>query len=101
MTTAKRSPAVPDIPTIAEAGLPGFEATNWYGFLAPAGTPKPIVDKLNREIVKVLQAPDVKEKLAAMGADVIGNSPEEFALVIRAEIPKWQKVVRESGAKVN
>jgi tripartite-type tricarboxylate transporter receptor subunit TctC len=101
VTTAKRSSAAPDIPTIAESGLPGFEANNWYGFLTTAGTPKPIIEKLHREIVRILQLPDVKEKLAAQGAEVIGNTPEEFAQVIRDEIPKWRKVVRESGAKAN
>ncbi|MBV7482757.1 tripartite tricarboxylate transporter substrate binding protein [Bordetella sp. BOR01] len=101
VTTARRSSAAPDIPTIAESGLPGFEANNWYGFLTAAGTPKPIIDKLNREIVRVLNMPDVKERLVAMGAEVIGNTPEEFALVIREEIPKWRQVVQDSGAKVN
>jgi tripartite-type tricarboxylate transporter receptor subunit TctC len=101
VTTAKRSSAAPDVPTIAESGLPGFEANNWYGFLTTAGTPKPIIDKLHHEIVRILNMPDVKEKLAAQGAEVIGNTPEEFAQVIRDEIPKWRKVVRESGAKAN
>jgi len=99
VTTAKRSAAAPDISTIAEAAaLPGYEATNWYGFLAPAGTPRLIIDKLNAEILRILQMPEVKAKLAAQGAEVIGNSPSEFGEIIRAEIPKWQKVIKESGA---
>lgn len=101
VTTAKRSSAVPELPTIAEAGLPGYEATNWYGFLTTAGTPKPVIDKLNGEIVRILQLPDVREKLAGLGAEVIGNSPEAFAQVIREEIPKYRKVVQASGAKAN
>ena len=101
VTTAKRSPAAPQVPTIAEAGLQGYEATNWYGFLAPGGTPKPIIDKLHAEIVRILQTPEVKEKLAALGADVIGNTPQEFAKVIASEIPKYRKLVKESGATAN
>jgi len=101
VTTLKRSSTVPDMPTIAESGLAGFEATNWYGFLTTGGTPRTIIDKLHREIVRVLNSADMKEKLAAQGAELIGNTPDEFAQVIREEIPKWRKVVRESGAKAN
>src|SRR5437588_12651724 len=85
VTSAKRASGAPEIPTIAEAGLPGYEAVQWYGVLAPAGTPRPIVTRLHGEVVKVLQQPDVKERLLSDGADAIGNSPEEFAAFIRSE----------------
>lgn len=98
--TAARSPAVPNIPTVAESGLEGFNVTNWYGFLAPAGTPKPIIDKLNAAIVKALNDSKNKEKLAAQALEVIGNSPEEFAAVIHSEIPKWREIIVKSGAKI-
>lgn len=101
VATAQRSSAAPQLPTIAESGLPGFQAENWYGFLAPAGTPKPIIERLNKEIVRILNTPDVKEKLASLGAEVVGNSPEQFAKEIRDEIPKWRKVIEASGAKAN
>ena len=99
VTTSTRSSLLPDVPTIAEAGLPGYEANNWYGFLAPARTPRPVIDRLNREIVKVLAMPDVKEKLAGVGAEVVGNTPEEFAAVIRVDLAKWKRIVQETGAK--
>jgi tripartite-type tricarboxylate transporter receptor subunit TctC len=99
VTTSMRSSLLPNVPTVAEAGLPGYEANNWYGFLAPAGTPKPIVDRLNREIVKILGMPDVKEKLAGLGAEVVGNSPQQFAAAIKADVEKWKRVVTETGAK--
>ena len=99
VTSAKRSPAAPDIPTIAESGLPGYEATSWYGILAPARTPAPIVAQLNQVLVSVIGAPDMKDKLAAQGLDPVGNTPQQFAAVIRSEIEKWVKVVKASGAK--
>jgi len=98
VTTAKRSRAVPDLPTIAEAGVPGYEAAAWFGLLAPAGTPRDIVDKLAEETAKILGMPDVREKLAAQGAEPVGNSPEAFGAFVRAEIAKWAKVIKESGA---
>jgi tripartite-type tricarboxylate transporter receptor subunit TctC len=99
VTTSTRSSLLPNVPTIAEAGLKGYDANNWYGFLAPAHTPKPVIDKLNREMVKVLALPDVKEKLAGVGAEPVGNSPQEFAAVIRADVAKWKRIVQETGAK--
>ena len=99
VTTAKRSPAVPELPTIAEAGVSGYEAAAWFGLLAPAGTPKDIVDKLSAETAKILKMPDVHEKLAAQGAEAVGGSPEEFGAFIKSEIAKWAKVIKESGAK--
>jgi tripartite-type tricarboxylate transporter receptor subunit TctC len=99
VTSAKRSPAAPDIPTIAESGLPGYEATSWYGILAPARTPAQIVARLHEVLVAVIAAPDMKDKLAAQGLDPVGNTPQQFAAVIKSEIAKWVKVVKASGAK--
>ena len=99
VTTAKRSPAVPDLPTIAESGLPGYEATAWFGVLAPTGTPRAIVDRLNALIVKALRTPEMKERLLADGAEAIGSTPEAFAAVMRRDIAKWAEVVKKSGAR--
>lgn len=99
-TGAKRSPALPDVPTIAESGFPGFEATAWYGVLAPAKTPKPIVNRLNAELLKALKLPDVRERLAGLGFEIAATTPEQFGAYIRSEIKKWSKVVKASGARV-
>jgi tripartite-type tricarboxylate transporter receptor subunit TctC len=101
VTTAKRSPELPDVPTIAEAGLPGYEATSWFGLFTPAGTPAPVVSRLHAAIVKVLAQPDVKKKISEQGAEVYSEKPEQFAAFIKAESAKWGKVVRESGASVD
>jgi tripartite-type tricarboxylate transporter receptor subunit TctC len=99
VTSAKRSPATPELPTVGEIALPGFEANTWHGVVAPAGTPAAIVARLNREIVAILHLPEVVERLSAQGAEPVGSTPEEFAAYIRSETVKWAKVVRESGAK--
>ena len=99
VTSAKRSPAAPDLPTLDEIALPGFEANTWHGVVVPAGTPATIVARLNREIVAILHLPDVVERLSGQGAEAVGSTPEEFAAYIRAETVKWARVVRESGAK--
>jgi tripartite-type tricarboxylate transporter receptor subunit TctC len=101
VTSLQRAPALPDVPTIAESGLPGFEASSWFGILAPAGTPAPIVAKINAEVNKWLQSPEAKEQLLAQGAAAAGGSPEQFVAHIRAETDKWAKVVKASGAKVD
>jgi len=101
VTSLRRSPVAPNVPTIDESGYPGFEATVWYGLLAPAGTTATIVRKLHLETVKVLALPDVRAKLADLGMEVIGNSPEEFATAIKSEIPKWARLLRESGIKAD
>jgi tripartite-type tricarboxylate transporter receptor subunit TctC len=98
VSSAKRLPSLPDVPAIAET-VPGYEARGWNGILAPAGTPKAIVDKLNRDIVLVLQSPEFLKQLATEGAVPVGNSPAEFAAVIRADIQKWAKVVKEAGIR--
>jgi len=101
VTTAKRSPELPNVPTIAEAGVPGYEATSWFGMFAPANTPAPIVARLNTALVKVLAQPDVKKKLAEQGAEPYSEKPEQFAEFIRKETAKWGKVVKDSGASVD
>jgi tripartite-type tricarboxylate transporter receptor subunit TctC len=99
VTTPKRSPALPDVPTLAEAGLPDQEADTMQGILVPAGTPKAIIDLLHSEIVKVMALPDVKERMAVLGFEPVANMPEEFAARIKAEIPKWGKVIRDANIK--
>ena len=96
-TGAQRAAVLPEFPTIAEAGVPGYEASQWYGVLAPTGTPKEIVARLNAEIVRILQAPDMKQKLVADGTDPVGSSPDEFARYIKSELVKWGKVARDAG----
>ena len=100
VTTAKRSRFMPELPTIAEAGVPGFEASTWHGVLVPAGTPAAIVERLNTEINRMLQLADVRERLAAMGAEIVGGSAKEFADHIQREIPKWAKVIKTAGVQV-
>ncbi|MSP96195.1 MAG: tripartite tricarboxylate transporter substrate binding protein [Betaproteobacteria bacterium] len=99
ISSAQRSPVAPDIPTLAEAGLPGFEVSVWFGLLAPAGTPRAIVERLNAEIGKVLIDPIVKARLADLAAVPMHTSPEEFSAMVRADIAKWAKVVRDTGIK--
>lgn len=99
VTSAQRAPSLPDVPTMAESGLTGFEAVSWIGALVPIGTPKPIVDKIHADLVAVLRMPDVQEKLAASGAILVGNTQEQFAEWNRREIAKWSKAVKDSGAR--
>lgn len=101
VTTARRVAAVPDLPTIAEAGVPGYDIGTWYGVWAPKGTPAPIVQRLHAEIVKVLAMPDVRERYASLGAEPVGSSPDAFAAYCASELQKWGKIVRESGAKAD
>lgn len=99
VTTAHRVAAAPDIPTIAEGGLPGYESVQWYGLFAPAHTPREIVERLNKETIAMLQTPQVRERLAADGAEIVGSTPEAFATFYLAELAKWAKVVKEAGIK--
>ncbi len=101
VTSAKRSSVLPDLPTFHESGLPGFDAAAWQGVVVPAGTAPEIVNKLNAEIIKALQDPALRVRLAAQGADVYGSTPAEYAAYIRAEMPRWAKAVKESGAKAD
>ncbi len=99
-TTAKRWPGAPEIPTMAEAGVPGYEATAWFGLLAPANTPKPIVELLQRHVAAILRQPEVEKTLLEQGAEPVGNTPDEFARLIAAELQKWDKVVAATGVKL-
>ena len=101
VTTANRSPLAPDLPTMAEAGLPGFDISTWYGFFAPAGTPPAVVAKWSADVAKVLNAPDVRAKFVADGAEPTPNSPEQFAQFIAREQAKYARIVKASGAKVD
>ena len=101
LTSAKRHPAVPDVGTFAEAGLAGFDVSAWYGLLAPAGTPKAIITKLNGEVLKILATPEIKERfLTTIGGDPAGGTPEQFAADIKADIARWSKIVKETGLKI-
>jgi tripartite-type tricarboxylate transporter receptor subunit TctC len=101
VTTAKRSAVAPEVPTLAESGLPGYEVGSWQGVFAPAGTPPEVVKRLNAEMVKIINMPDVREKLIGLGAEPVGNSSEEFGAFVKAEVVKWADVVKKSGAKVD
>jgi tripartite-type tricarboxylate transporter receptor subunit TctC len=96
---SKRSPLLPDVPTVAESGVPGYELTNWFGLAAPTATPRETIAKLRADFVKVLQQPDVREKIAGMGADVVGNTPEQFGAFLRTESAKWAKLVKEADIR--
>jgi tripartite-type tricarboxylate transporter receptor subunit TctC len=101
VTTARRSPALPGVPTIAEAGVPGYEFTGWMGVLAPTGVSRAIVDKLHHDIARAVQLPEVKQRLATDGADPVGSSPEEFAAYLRTELARWTKVAKTAGIKAD
>ena len=100
VTTAKRWPGAPEIPTMAEAGVPGYEASAWFGLLAPANTPKPIVELLQRHVAAILRQPEVEKMLLEQGAEAVGNTPDEFTRLIAAELQKWTKVVAATGVKL-
>ena len=99
VTTAKRSAVTPDVPTLAESGLPGYELSSWQAAFAPAGTPRPIVDRLYAEIAKILQMPDVQKRLTDLGLDLSGMPPAELAALVKADVPRLGRIVKESGAK--
>ena len=98
---ARRSPVLPNVSTVGEAGVPGYEAATWYPILVPAETPRAIVEKLNAELVAIVRAPDMKERFVSMGVDAIGSTPEELGAHIKSELRKWEKVVQLSGARVD
>jgi tripartite-type tricarboxylate transporter receptor subunit TctC len=99
VTTPNRSPAMPELPTMMQAGVPRYEVVGWYGVLAPAGTPRAIVQKLNREIARIVHLPDVAEKIAADGSEPVGNTPEEFGAHIKAEVEKWRDLIQKTGIR--
>ena len=98
---SRRAPALPNVPTIAEAGVPGYDASTWYPLLAPATTPTAIVDKMNAQLVAILASADVREKLQAQGIEPVGSTPAQLGAHLKSEMVKWEKVVRLSGAKVD
>jgi tripartite-type tricarboxylate transporter receptor subunit TctC len=101
VTSLKRAPSLPEVPTVAESGFPGYEDYTWIAAFAPAGTPRAIVDTLNTEIDRVLRLPDVKERLAVLAFEYTPNTPQQFAEYVRKEVSKWGKVVKNSGARVD
>lgn len=101
VSSLNRVDDLPQVPTIAESGYKGFESVTWFGFVAPAGTPKDVVTKFNAEMAKALQAADVKKKLGDQGADVLGGTPEQFGTLIKTDIARWAPVIKESGAKLD
>jgi tripartite-type tricarboxylate transporter receptor subunit TctC len=101
LVAPRRSAVLPDVPTVGEAGLPKFEVTTWYGILAPAGTEKTIVARLNAELVKTMHSPELKDKLDALATEPVTSTPEEFAALIKSEIAKWGEVVRDAGLKAD
>jgi len=101
VTTTKRSAVMPELPTIAEAALPGYDASVWFGVFAPAGTPRPVIDRLHGEILKALQTQDLKSRMIAMGTEVSGMGPDDFSAYVRKEIPKWANLVKAAGVKVS
>jgi tripartite-type tricarboxylate transporter receptor subunit TctC len=101
VTSSMRMGSLPDVPTIAESGIKGYEVYNWYGVMVPAGTPKEIIAKLHSEIVRILKISDVRDRLTVEGGEVVANTPEEFGAFIRAEIPRWSNVIKSAGAKVD
>ena len=101
MTGSQQSAAVPGVPTIAESGLPGFETYGWYGVLAPAGTAPPIIARVHGAIIKAMAAPEVMERIVADGSEAVAGTPEQFADYIKRDIPKWAKVIKESGARAD
>jgi len=98
-TGARRAPAAPDLPTMVEAGVPGYEAANWFGTVVPAKTPPAIVSRLSQEIARVLRLPNVSERLLSQGMEPVSNTPEDFSAYIKSEIAKWAKAVKASGAR--
>jgi tripartite-type tricarboxylate transporter receptor subunit TctC len=100
ITSRKRSALAPELPTMAESGFPGFEAVPWFGLLAPAGTPKDVLDKLHGETVKALAIPEVRKKFDELGLDPVGNTPAEFTAIIKKETPEWAKVIKDAGIKL-
>jgi tripartite-type tricarboxylate transporter receptor subunit TctC len=101
MGSLQRSPSAPDIPTVVEAGFPGFEVVTWWGVLVPAATPRDIVGRLHAEVLKIMASADARERMAKLGADILTGTPQEFAARIKAESATWAQVIKESGARVD
>ena len=100
VTSAQRSPVVPELPTVAESGLPGYETVAWLGLIAPAGTPREIVSKLRIEVARIVNEPDIRALIAGQGGEPVGNTPEEFGVIVRADLAKWKKIVKDANIRV-
>jgi tripartite-type tricarboxylate transporter receptor subunit TctC len=101
VTTSARSSAAPDIPTVAESGVPDYDANAWFGVFTPSGTPPAVINRLHSEIVKVVKLPDIRDRFLSLGGEPVGSTPEQFGAFFRNEVAKWGKVVRESGARAD
>ena len=101
VTSRQRVPAMPELPTVSESGLKGYESSQWYGLFAPAGTPADVIAPLNSQVVKIMQAPDMKQRMTAEGLVAVGSTRDEFAAHVKVELAKWAKVIKASGARVN
>jgi tripartite-type tricarboxylate transporter receptor subunit TctC len=100
VTTPRRSSAYPDFPTLSESGFPGFDTSLWFGLIAPAATPKDVVTKIHDDVIQVLKLPDVKERIASQGAEIVGDTPAEFTAFIAAESAKYAKIIQQAGVKL-
>jgi len=100
LTSLERSPALPDLPTVAAQGYPGFEAKEWYGFVAPGGTPRAVVTRLHQELVRAIQLPDVRSRLVDLGSDIVADTPEQFEAFMKSELTKWSKLIKEAGIRL-
>lgn len=100
VSPAKRTPAAPDLPTVAEAGVPGYDSGAWFGLVAPTGTPRAVIDKLATETQRILKLPDVRERISALGAEIVGNAPDEFNAFMKSELAKWAKVIQEANVEL-
>jgi len=101
VTTAERSPLVPDLPTLSESGLPGFETVAWFGLFAPAGTPREIVAKVQAEVARIVQMPDIRERIVGLGGEPVGNRSDQFAAIVKGDVAKWRKVVKDANVHVD
>ena len=101
VTSAKRSSFMPELPTVSESGLPGFEVVGWYGVLAPAGTPSVIVNRLHAEIIRILAQPEIRDRIAGEGAEVVGDTPAQFAAFLKSDIARWAPLIKQSGARLD
>jgi tripartite-type tricarboxylate transporter receptor subunit TctC len=101
ITSAQREPALPDVPTVAESGLPGYEVTNWWGVMLPAGVQRDILARLHQDVVRILKLPEMQERLAGEGGSIVAGTPEQFAALVRSEVARWSKVIKASGARID
>jgi len=101
VTSARRSPSLPDMPSMQETGIPDFDVSQWYGLFAPAGAPRPVIDRIHREVVEILKTAEMQKRMAGDGAEGVGSSPAEFAAYVKAETARWSEVIRKSNIKAD